>query len=465
MSRHSLIRHSWLLFIIFLLFFIFLLYRFAWHESQGGFDLERLIILIAIFVVGLLSVRIDDDRLRLILWLAVALFAVGHRSVYIGHWTLIVPSEAIIGGLFILLLMRTSIRHRWQLGRIPRSLQLLVAWTFMGVVLTLTAGVHWDNVFEVGLVWLFALPSFAVVTTLITKPSHLEWVWKLLIGVSLYMSLLATIERFLPQMVSILSVFYSAERSILLGQAGFARTMYTFWGNPIGVSLVVWGAIILAHRAIWSEDTRKTTYALAGFALCMVGIYVAGARSAWIALLMGLSFLVISSGRRRLLPLLLILIFLLVMPTSFWARFGTLLPVFGTSGLSYQETGINWRLETWTRAAQSLLAHPFLGIGFGGRLAHNAFLAFGARLGFPALILFIVLLYKIFRGLFRLYSYEHSPQVSRTGQLFLTLGIAWFVDINVHPVLSIPTMAIPYWFMFALAWQAPKVLISSEQAS
>lgn len=418
--------------------------------ARDWFNAERLIILSAVVVFGVLFSRLDDSRLRLVLWLAVLSFALGHRSVYVGQWSFFIPSELLFWTLFLLFLSRAALYHRVLLPRIPSSVLVLFLWCLVGIARTPNVLSNWDGTLAWAKQWIVALPIFYVVGALITNRNHIQQAKILLGTVGVYIGALAVVERFVPQVIQALPGFFHAQRSLIITQDGFARSMYTFWGNPIGVILVNWAALILLHTALYAVNERVRWLTIAGTAVCALALYISGQRAGWLSFGVGVIVLGLTSGLRGLALVIVLIPFIFLLPAKGWVRAETVLP----GQLTLSDTSLTWRINRWTEALQTIVKHPLLGAGLRGGLVHNEFLSFAARIGLPALIAFVVLLVDIYRRLLHLFWKSHNGEQRRAAQLFLILAATWLVDLNTHPALSHLPVTIPYWFLIALAWRA-----------
>lgn len=160
-------------------------------------------------------------------------------------------------------------------------------------------------------------------------------------------------------------------------------------------------------------------------------LIVSGTRGIWISVVFPIFFLFILSKKYSdlsILPILAVLTFILLFTIAplFYA-----LPQFRTeetfsnqtfakrmmSSFDLGEKSNLGRIVIWQKTIKSLLKHPLLGVGIGnfpvvleesiflskaGSSAHNLFLHIGAEMGLIALIVFLYLIFEVFKKAFQI---------------------------------------------------------------
>lgn len=387
--------------------------------------------------------------------IAIASFAAGHRSLYLGQATFFVPAELIAWVLASTIFIQNILERTSSPFPLPRALLFFVGWCALSVFWTPNVLQNWDDSLAMVKLWILALPVFYVTLNLITRPVQIQTVMRLLILVAVYMSVLGIVEFAFPGIAGRFPWFFNLRLALLDTQQGFTRSYLTFWGNPIGVIIVGWGVIAAIDELLHGSETRWKVLAVVAVILGLITIYNAGQRATWLSMIVGLTTMVLLSGKRAGL-LLLLLPALFFLPSAFWRRLTSALPFSPDFGA---DTSILSRLHRYQTALSETLSNPLLGVGLRAELAHNEFLAFAAHVGLPAMIAFIIFLLRMLLRVWQLYLHAAAPMVKRYSRLFVVLFATWLIDLNFHPALGVAPVAAPYWFMLALTWQLPNLAV------
>lgn len=409
-------------------------------------------------VVLLLILRGNAAAWGALYLVSIASFAVGYRSLYIGPTSFVVPAELIAWVLAVVILAQNALARKPSLFPVPKSILFLVVWCFAAFFWTPNILQRWDAALAMVKLWILALPVFYVTLNLITRLAQVQTILKLLMPVALVMSVLGIVEFVVPGVARLFPWFFDLQIAVLDTQQGFVRSYMSFWGNPIGVIIVGWGVMAALDELLHGQFLKWKILALVTMGLGLVMVYFAGQRATWLSLAIGLPLLMFLSGKRASL-LLFFLPALTLLPDNFWLRFYSALP-FSQSFRS--DTSILSRIDRYELAISEFQRNPLFGVGLGGDLAHNEFLAFAAHAGLFAALAFVVFLVQLLVRLWRTYAHAASPQVKRFSRLFLALFVTFLVDLNFHPALGVAPVAAPYWFMLALAWQVTNLGAGSE---
>lgn len=390
---------------------------------------------------------------------AIASFAVGHRSIYVGQRSSFVPSELIAWALALVLLGQNALAGRASFMRVPKSILFLVAWCLAALVWTPNVLELWDPVLAMIKLWVLALPVLYVTTNLVVRLEQFQTIFRILILVALYMCVLAIVEFELPEIAAHFPWLFNLKRAVLDTQQGFVRSYMSFWGHPSGVIIVGWGMLAAADEALHGKKLQWKVLALGTLALGIVVVYHVGQRATWVSLAVALSVFMILAGK-RLAALFLFCTPVIgsLLPASFWLRALSSLPFSPEFNV---DTSNLLRLHRYKSALTTIKDHPLLGTGFGDDLVHNEFLSFAAHVGLPAAVAFLVFLAHLLIRLWRAYALSLSSVYKRYSRLFLVFFITCLFDLNLHPVLGVPPLAAPYWFMLALAWQFSSLALGS----
>ncbi len=121
--------------------------------------------------------------------------------------------------------------------------------------------------------------------------------------------------------------------------------------------------------------------------------------------------------------------------------------------IDFNEASIKGRLEIWQRTADSILIHPWLGVGIGnypsilkqdlnyaekGSSAHSLYLQIAAEMGIFALIILLIIFYKILKRSWLIFNQEsESPKnsflVIWSG--FFLLALVWILSYSVFDIV------------------------------
>jgi O-antigen ligase len=197
------------------------------------------------------------------------------------------------------------------------------------------------------------------------------------------------------------------------------------------------------------------------FVLVITGlaIYVSGQRSSWIAVLLSLFLISINSGIRGWLISLVAAIGLEFVPEEFWIRIATI--TTAVLGGQITDTSTLSRLDRWQYAIDAIATNPLTGVGFDGRLIHNAPLEIGARIGLIPAICFMVFLVLVIVRIWKAGQNSESRTARRYSLVFLALSIPWIMQLMVETVLQVPPFAAAQWLMLAVAWYLPNIMESA----
>ncbi len=196
----------------------------------------------------------------------------------------------------------------------------------------------------------------------------------------------------------------------------------------------------------------------------LIAISLSFSRAAYLAIIIGCSFLFFTSISKNFLKkkiltiytILIFLFFLLIIPNPLISRF--------QSSFNLQEGSNNGRIEMWQVALKNIQEKPFLGLGLGGFAdklnhslgirnpiyAHNLFLDFGAETGiFNAIILLLIVLSPI---LFYL-NHKNTLSSNNLSKFIATSFIIFFV----HSMFETPFFSIRVFplFLILLAIDTP----------
>jgi len=196
------------------------------------------------------------------------------------------------------------------------------------------------------------------------------------------------------------------------GATGLAE--YSFLGDANDFALALNIALPVAFYLMLQTRNKifKSLLASAGIFI-IIGIVVSQSRGGFITLISTMIFIILSQGKKRVLGLTITAfvvtgIFVLA-PASYVERMQT---ITGPA-LEKGDTGYG-RIALWKAGLKMMIDHPITGVGLGRyqaayghdyhrkedrkwRVAHNSYISMGAETGIAGFLLYIYLLYTIFK--------------------------------------------------------------------
>lgn len=426
----------------------------GWASARGAINVERIIVIAsALLVFGILIARREDAEWFL-LCIGIASTILGHRGIYIGDWTYLVPLQIILWLIWALILVHDALQvHDFDLY-VPLALALTLAWAVSHGIVAVAKGVSWDAV----LAWVSPLalgfPAFAVTRRLIRNRPHVMLTLQIMLAVSAGISALGLLEYFLPQVVYLFPWFFKARLEST--REGFTRAMFNFWGYPAAATFVGWGMIIAYCDWLWHRDAVRRAIDVVVFALGAAAVYVSGQRATWFSLPAALFVVSITNGLSGDIALMGLGAVTAGLPAVFWRRVATVTDVlrYGT----IDSGDFAGRLERWRWAWLAMCQSPAVGVGYGQWLAHNIFLEIGSKIGVIPALAFGVFVAQLVCRIGRVTVKGSTESERQLGMLFLALAILWVAQMSVETVLHTPPFAAPHWVFMAIGWYLPEVL-------
>ncbi len=395
-----------------------------------------------------------------LLCIGVLSIAMGHRGIYLDRSTFIVPLEAIFALMALMLLMNAIVRHQALSSRIPFMLLFVTGWAILRAGVSIFTQPHPELVSTWTIPFVFGAVAFYVVEQVVVSEERLVLILRLLMLVSVIISLLGCLEYFFPSAAAALPGFFALP--VLVAQDGFKRAYFGFWGYPEAASIVLWGMIIAYEELLRGQDLRWRLISLFVFAISGLAIYISGQRSSWISVILSLFIISINSGIRGWIVALIAAVGMEFVPEDFWVRLATVTTAVLSADIT--DTSTLSRLTRWQFGLNSIAANPLTGIGFDGYLIHNAVLEIGARIGLIPAVCFVVFLVQLLIRVWKTGLGNAAPRAKRYSLLFLALLIPLFMQLMVETVLQVPPFAAGYWLMIALAWYLPDIVARSASS-
>ena len=309
-----------------------------------------------------------------------------------------------VAGIGLLLLQQTGLRRIALLrSRITTCLIGLGVWGALSVPFALTGGIA----FHFWMDFARAIVMCVVIAASVRNARDLERLGLVYFGVTV-----------------LYTVIILARFQLGSGDDWRLGRLYFYDANDLA-TLIVTALPIGLYFALAHRRLVLRLVAAVGLMLLVIALIRSGSRGGFLAFLAIAAFILVGfttiSGRARVGGLVLILGVLSATASDrYWTQMQTIVRPHEDYNLS-DETG---RVKIWKRGIGYMLDRPAVGVGMGnfqtaegtlsslarmgeyGRgvrwgAAHNSFVQIGAELGFPGLLLFIVLIVSLFAALRR----------------------------------------------------------------
>ncbi len=204
----------------------------------------------------------------------------------------------------------------------------------------------------------------------------------------------------------------------LIGIAQQANQMGAFYSNYL--------FIMIAFLMMNGLGLRRRFFLFLGFSGCFLGLFMTESRGDALAMTIALLFFFFIRSRTLFLGVILLIIFSALnvqyLPGGLGSRLQRTVVHQNLNGLSQNTTfdaSARTRIAIWTGAIAMIEAHPIFGVGYElfpnnifryvphnketdnlavkKRDAHNAYLLIGSEMGIPTLLVFLYLLFSMFR--------------------------------------------------------------------
>ena len=238
--------------------------------------------------------------------------------------------------------------------------------------------------------------------------------------------------------------FVLTDGRVLGGVSGIAS-------NPNDLALTLNLAIpFLVYLYSTAKSSRQRILVAVLIAINVGGIVISFSRGGFVTLVVFVLWTAWMCGQRQGMGIfiktvagmvVLALVLLLAGPEGYGSRIDSI------SDMDKDTTGSSQaRWQGMVGAAQGMLAHPLgvglhmnnlvlhdMGLGWLG--VHNVYLELGAELGFPGLIVFLMLLYGLIASMKKVrIQYEHIPEMAQLAQAGGGAMVAYATAAMFHPV-------------------------------
>ena len=259
-------------------------------------------------------------------------------------------------------------------------------------------------------------------------------------------SLLGVLEYFFPGLGRLLPAYVGSDTEFL-AEGGFYRATFSFWGSPAATFVSALALpFVWPLWQLWRGALVRVGLA-ASVAIQILGIYIGGYRSLWG--LVGFVFVVLIVRRKGLIGVIMSAagagLAYQLLPQLGQSRFQTLLSALQGN---FQDSSA---LNRWQRlvGAFTVVVHQPWGLGWAGAgWVHSDFLQVAANLGLLAGVLFLAWYLSTLVRLWRLAA--QRPDDALTLGLLGGYMVAGGLLVS-QGVEVLPQLALPVWFVWALA--------------
>jgi hypothetical protein len=424
----------------------------------GGIALsprDSLIFLIGCGLIALLfAVRSLESAFRAFHLFFLIALAVGWRGLWVTRDLRFYAGEVIIWFVAILYLFTAPLMSRTKkvpLHIPPILLILIIPIGAFALWQGVNYGRPWDVLWAEYKGWLVAIPIFAYTGWVIQTRAQWDRAILVYIGAMVYISLFGILEYFVGRS---LNFFGATEVPIYSDTSqGFTRALFTFWGHPSVVVLIVPAAGILLAQIANFKAIRPGALPIRPLViLALIGgaTYVAGHRGGWVALAGCVAVFVLINLKTRWPLLVLMIIGLFFIPETVYDNLRPLL--YGTD--RYFDSSVIKRFAFIQGTLDLISLSPIIGSGWSASgWVHNEYLQYAANLGLPAALLFIG--WYLSLG-WRLWRKSHGtfahPDPDTRNLLNGLLGgwVAFALLLASEVIVVLTPIAIGYWAFLAL---------------
>jgi len=409
-------------------------------------------VIVALFLVAGLKVALSDGRrgLKVGLVFLVATFGLGYRTISITPNLRIHPSELVLLGLLVLLIVQgTRSRRSKMMTRLPTWLILFVPFWLWGWRTIASGNIKWEAMFSECKNFIMLIPLFVVAATVLVDKSGWRPLLLTFYCVGIWIAVMGLLEYSYPPIKTFLPGFVSDPIPYETGE-GFQRATFSFWGSADAVYLCVLALPIGTAVWAWWSGSWARVLNVALMATLLAGVYISGHRNAWFMItLQFFGFLAVKKQYLLGLIFLVVLIFAFqLLPNATRERIYSGVELVSGTPLKSDTSGT----KRWGRATTSL-ANSFeapLGKGWAGAgWVHNDFLQVSENLGLAAGVLFIgAFIFSLQRLWRRVYSRSKlGAQLIPGTALALSFTSAGII-LATEAALELPQLILPIWFIW-----------------
>jgi len=381
------------------------------------------------------------------LFIGLITFGLGFRGLHFGDFALY-PAQVLFWFLTVILFrfpQRQFLTH-WSL---PKGWRLFFIFATIALISGIALGsTSFGIVLMRYFTWLTVIPVLFVTHQLLTSWEDFRNASWFLIFTSFYVALLGVMEYFVPALFEPFRDTFWSSTSTQVTSGGFVRVPFSIWGNPIAANFLIW-MLPFTWYFVFEHPERRTALKLIGmisFIISFSSIYLSGNRSAWLlTVIVVFAYTALQRKKVSILAILIVAIFVFLNLPD------TIIKHLYHETIVTPDSSIIIRQKLWSRAWNLLSQNP-LGNGWGsGYLVHNDFMQIATDVGLPAMIIVLGIFWRVLRDIRHMSIYALDTNFAGFSRvLFITL-LAMIGSMQVHPILEIPILAVPVWFIYSLA--------------
>lgn len=384
----------------------------------------------------------------------------GWRGIDFKSAFIIYPTELFVW-VGLLIYLTDQILHKKLISDLNWFSALLFLFAMIGVVVSWNYRQSWLSVLNSLKSFLVFLPMMILFRGWIRGKSEILLYAKCLVIVGAVISAIGLLERYVPQIGSLLPSVLSSTAEIRYNfdvGGSIELAAFNFWGTPV-ISAIL--ALLSGLAAILpSENSGWTKFGwLMMFPVIVLGVIASGYRSAWLGLL-PIFLLMLFVNRSQIWTLLIGIVpgSVYLFSSAYVDRFQTILQMI--QGSSHDPTFIR-RSAALQVSLQSLWNHPLWGVGWNSPTAFNDWVNVGLWTGLPGLLIFMVGYGWLLFSLYRLAQKATERQDRLLLWAFFSALAGYAVVMFSGAMSQVFPLMTAFWFVFCLAWRL--VEISSQE--
>jgi hypothetical protein len=422
----------------------------GWYIAQFGITYKEILVLL--LAAGGVAIVLAGERgltVGLAIWTLT--LGLGYRTIAVTEHIKLHPSEILLLGLLGVLLVTRLIFGTAEISlSLPRWVLWMIPFWLWGWVPALLADRSWDVIFAEFRNSLLLVPLFLIVANVVRSRNQLYGLLLAFYTTGTYIASLGLLEYVFPGVARLLPGFVS-NPTPLTAADGFQRAAFSFYGHQNAVFVC---AFALPFGLALADGAPRTWQRLSigiAFLIQISGVFIAGFRSMWLALVVVLSAILIrylGFARGVSLVVLIALLSYPFFPDTVERRVNSLLLTL--QGRPDDSSG----QDRWGKAkdATDLILKKPLGHGWAGAgWVHSDFLQVAGNLGVVAGLIFLGSYILALHRLWRRLALRRAAQTRSVllFSLFLSFLTAGWV-LATEPMIVLPQTVLPIWLVWAL---------------
>jgi hypothetical protein len=357
------------------------------------------------------------------------------------------PSVVTLLVVFLWLLLTTSskVQTKWW---IPAWVWASVPFWYWGWMVGRQSDFDWDAMLSQLQSFVIFIPLFVVAATVLQDKRDWKTVVLVFYVTAVFVAVLGLLEYYYPGIRGVFPQFVS-NTDPNIGNDGFARAPFSFWGHPAAVFLCAMAIpLMIPIMTMWRPRQIGQIVMWVSFALLPMAVYQSGYRALW--LYMGIQFIIWLLLNRHyglgIIGAAAAVSGYAALPESTRLRVESF--ILALQGTPVETSGAD-HLGRLTDAWHAIWDYP-LGLGWtGSGWVHNDFLQVAADLGVLAGLIFAgAFLWTAF-GLFQATLDRRRPDRPLYVGLLLSFLTAGGI-MSTQVICVLPQLALPVWLIWVL---------------